>query len=56
MAITDPSRITTALLKMYYMRLNGTAPKVKGKTLPKPKSEATAQTYVSRVGTLLWHP
>ena len=27
MAITDPARITTALLKTYYMRLNGTAPK-----------------------------
>ena len=51
MAITDPSRITTSLLKLYYMRLNGTAPKVKGKTLPQPKSEATAQTYVTRVGT-----
>ena len=51
MEISDPSRITTALLKLYYMRLNGTAPKVKGKTLPTPKSEATARTYVARVGT-----
>jgi integrase len=51
MAITDPSRITTDLLKTYYMRLNGTVPKVKGQTLPKRKSEATAQTYVARVGT-----
>jgi integrase len=51
MAITDPSRITTDLLKTYYMRLNGTAPVVKGQTLPKRKSEATAQTYVARVGT-----
>jgi integrase len=51
MGITDPSQITTALLKTYYMRLNGSAPKVKGQTLPKRKSEATAQTYVARVGT-----
>lgn len=51
MAISDPARITTTLLKLYYMRLNGTAPKVKGETLPKPKSEATARTYVARVGT-----
>jgi integrase len=51
MAITDPSRITTDLLKTYYMRLNGTAPVVKGQTWPKRKSEATAQTYVARVGT-----
>ncbi|MCX6874524.1 MAG: hypothetical protein NTW21_12075 [Verrucomicrobia bacterium] len=47
MAITDPSKITTTLLKLYYMRLNGTVPKVKGKTYPKPKSEATAQTQDS---------
>ena len=51
MAITDPSRITTALLKLFYMRVNGTAPKVKGQKLPTPKSESTARTYVARVGT-----
>lgn len=58
--ITDPARITSAKLKEFYEKLNGTwidpkAKKIKGET-PKPvttwkKSEATAQTYAARVAT-----
>lgn len=60
MKINDPARITTSNLKEYYQKLNGTwhdpsAKMVKGKkaapvTIWK-KSEATAQTYTTRVST-----
>lgn len=60
MQISDPARITSASLKEYYEKLNGTwhdpsAKKVKGKKVAPvttwKKSEATAQTYVTRVST-----
>lgn len=58
--INDPAGITTAKLKEYYEKLNGTwidpkAKKQKGVTpesiTPWKKSEATAQTYATRVAT-----
>ena len=60
MQISDPARITTASLKEYYEKLNGTwfdpsAKKPKGGRIAAvttwKKSEATAQTYVTRVAT-----
>ena len=53
MGITDPAKITTTTLLDYYKRLNGSWAAPKGQKVDDSwkKSEATAQTYVSKVGT-----
>jgi integrase len=60
MGITDPARITTVGIKEYYQKLNGTwveaDPKASNKKALVPvttwmRSEATAQTYSTRVAT-----
>lgn len=48
MRITDPVMITTASLEEYYRKIKLPS---EGENGPAPKSEATAQTYTTRVGT-----
>jgi integrase len=54
MGITDPAKITTAALSEYYKKLKpdpNILEKDKDEVAPWKKSEATAQTYVTKVST-----
>ena len=58
MKITDPNAVTSKILEAYYMKmrerkLEKSEKKDAIKSEKKQKSEATAQTYVTRVGTFL---
>jgi integrase len=58
MKITDPNAVTSKILEAYYTKMREKLPEKSGNThdekpKKKQKSEATAQTYVTRVGTFL---